>query len=204
MGYVGRRFMRCLGQVSAVGGCGLVEDVSHVLGAVVGDFDTDMRRICREGFTESFLLTRGEPITRGVQEKPDVVEGIPLASTVAQCVLPGATAYLTWGITGECDDMKGAWHAGCVLKLVVNGVLAVLGRDPASRFALPRGSLFRARPASSCTRCQTCPAPGPLKRAVGCSFPRVVLDAGEFTRAPAASVVVVPHASHRPWVPARL
>ena len=48
------------GQASSVGGCRLVEDVSHVLGAVVGDFDTDMRFICREGFTESFLLTRGE------------------------------------------------------------------------------------------------------------------------------------------------
>ena len=28
------------GQAWAVGGCGLVEDVSDVLGAVVGDFDT--------------------------------------------------------------------------------------------------------------------------------------------------------------------
>ena len=42
-----------------------------------------------------------------------------------------------------------------------------------------RTSLFRARLPSSCTRCQTCPAPGPLKRAVGCSFPRVIHDAGE-------------------------
>ena len=38
----------------------MVEDVAHVLGAVVGDFDTDMRLICREGLTESFLLARGE------------------------------------------------------------------------------------------------------------------------------------------------
>ena len=51
--------------------------------------------------------------------------------------------------------------------------LLSLEGDRASRFALPHGSLLRARPASSCTRCQTCPAPGPLKRAVGCSFPRV-------------------------------
>ena len=29
----------------------------------VGDFDTDMRFICREGLTEAFLLARGEPIT---------------------------------------------------------------------------------------------------------------------------------------------
>ena len=48
------------GQASAVGGCGLVEDVSDLLGAVVGNFDTDMRLICREGLSESFLLTWGE------------------------------------------------------------------------------------------------------------------------------------------------
>ena len=51
------------GQVSALGGCVLMEDVSDLLGAVVGDFDTDMRLICREGRTESFLLTLREPIT---------------------------------------------------------------------------------------------------------------------------------------------
>ena len=193
------------GQASALGGCGLMEDVAHLLGAVVGDFHTDMRLICREGLTESFLLTLREPITRGAQEKPDLVEGIACASTVAQCVLLDAAAYLTWGITGECDDVTGAWHAGCVRGAgQAMAFLLSLGGDPASRFAPPRGSLFRARPASSCTRCQTFPAPGPLKRAVGCSFPRVVLDASEFTWAPAASVLVVPHASHRPWVPARL
>ena len=70
------------GQASAVGGCVLVEDVSDLLGAVVGDFDTDMRLICREGLTESFLLTLREPITRGAQEKPDLVEGITLAPAV--------------------------------------------------------------------------------------------------------------------------
>ena len=51
----------------------MVEDVSHVLGAVVGDFDTDMRLFCREGCAESFLLTLREPITRGAQEKSDLV-----------------------------------------------------------------------------------------------------------------------------------
>ena len=35
----------------------MVEDLAHLLGAVVGDFDTDMRLICREGCAESFLLT---------------------------------------------------------------------------------------------------------------------------------------------------
>ena len=50
----------------------MVEDVSDLLGAAVGDFDTDMRLICREGLTESFLLTLREPITRGAQEIADL------------------------------------------------------------------------------------------------------------------------------------
>ena len=37
-----------------------MEDLAHLLGAVVGDFDTDMRLICHEGLTEAFLLTWGE------------------------------------------------------------------------------------------------------------------------------------------------
>ena len=104
---------------------------------------------------------------RGAQEIADVVEGIPLVSTLAQCVLLDVTASLAWGIPGVCDDVTGAAHAGCVLELVVNGVLISLEGDRASRFAPPHGSLFRARPASSCTRCQTFPGPGLLKRAVG-------------------------------------
>ena len=131
------------GQASALGGCGLVGDVSHVLGAVVGDFDIDMRLFCREGCVESFLLTLREPITRGAQEKPDVVEGITCAPAVTGRVLPGATAYLTWGVASECEDVTGAWHAGCVLKLVIDGVRAVPGRDRASRFA-PGAQVFSA------------------------------------------------------------
>ena len=149
------------GQASALGGCGLVEDVSDLLGAVVGDFDTDMRFICHEGLTEAFLLARGEPITRGAQKKPDLIEGIPLASTVTGRVLLDAATYLIESVASELDDVKGVEDAGGVLELIVDGVLAVPGRDPASRFAPPHGSLRRARPASSCTRCQTFPAPGP-------------------------------------------
>ena len=48
-----------------------------------------------------------------------------------------------------------------------DGVFAVPGRGPASRFAPLHGSLLRARPASSCTRCQIFLGPGRLKRAVG-------------------------------------
>ena len=63
------------GQASALGGCGLMEDVAHLLGAVVGDFHTDMRLICREGLTESFLLTLREPITTGSQKIADLGRG---------------------------------------------------------------------------------------------------------------------------------
>ena len=122
--------------------------------------------ICREGRTESFLLTLREPITRGAQKKPDLIEGITLASAVTGRVLLDAAA-LTWGVASEFDDVKGIEDAGGVLELVVNGVLAVPGRDPASRSGYRSGSLRRALLASSHARCQTCLGPGPLKRAVG-------------------------------------
>ena len=52
-------------QALALGGCGLVEDIAHLLGEQVGDFDTDVCLMCREGCAESFLLTLREPIMRG-------------------------------------------------------------------------------------------------------------------------------------------
>ena len=181
------------GQASSVGGCGLMEDVSHLLGAAVGDFDTDMRLICREGLTESFLLTLREPITRGAQEIADLVEGIPLASTVAQCVLLDATAYLIKGVASELDDVKGVQHAGCVLELVVNGVLISL-EGIQRRDSHPRTEVFSAlgQPVlvhgarSSRDQVQQ-PCRGMFLLA--CQ----VYDAGELTRAPAASVLVMPH-----------
>ena len=72
------------GQASALGGCVLVEDLAHLLGAVVGDFDTDVCLIRREGLTEAFLLTWGELVARGVQKKPDLVERIACASAVTR------------------------------------------------------------------------------------------------------------------------
>ena len=75
---------------------------------------------------EAFLLTLREPITRGAQEKPDVVEGIACASAVAGRVLLDAAAYLTWGIAGELDDVTGVEDAGGVLELVINGVFISL------------------------------------------------------------------------------
>ena len=108
-----------------------MEDLAYLLGAVVGDFNTNMRLMHREGCTESFLLTLREPITQGAQEIADLIEGIPLTSTVAQCVLLDTAAYLTWGVASEFDDMEGIQDAGGVLELVINGVLQ--GRNQRAR-----------------------------------------------------------------------
>ena len=171
----------------------MVEDLAYLLGAVVGDFDTDMRFICREGCAESFLLTLREPIMRGAQEKPDLIEGITLAPAVTQGVLLDAAAYLIEGIAGELGDVKGVEHAGGVLELVINGVLISLegiqrrDSDTGAKLFTALGQpvlMHGARP----SRDQVHQA-GRGMIAPACQ----IHDAGELTRAPAASVLVVPH-----------
>ena len=56
----------------------LVEDFAHLSGALVGNFETDVCLIGGEGCCESVLLALREPITRGAQEKPYLVEGSPV------------------------------------------------------------------------------------------------------------------------------
>ena len=90
----------------------MMEDIAHLLGAVVGDFDTDVCFICREGLSESFLLTWGEPVARGAQKIADLIEGIALASAVTGRVLLDAATHLTKGVASELDDVKGIEHAG--------------------------------------------------------------------------------------------
>ena len=119
-------------------------------------------------------------------------------------VLPGATASLTCGLPGECDDVTGAAHAGCVLGAGQgDGVLAVPGRGSSVAIRTPGAQVFSALGPRSCTLCQTFPGPGPLKPTVGWSFARVAAMPVS-SRALSASGLVVPHASHRLWVPARL
>ena len=89
----------------------MVEDVSDLLGAAVGDFHTDMRLICREGLTEAFLLTLREPITRGAQKIADLIEGVTFAPAVTGRVLLDAATHLTWGVASELDDMEGVEDA---------------------------------------------------------------------------------------------
>ena len=92
----------------------------------VSDFDTDMRLICREGLSESFLLTWGELVARGAQKIADLIEGIALASAVTQGVLLDTATHLTWSVASEFDDMEGIEDAGGVLELIVDGVLISL------------------------------------------------------------------------------
>ena len=93
---------------------------------MVGDFDTDVCLICREGLTESFLLTWGEPVARGAQKIADLIEGIALASAVTQGVLLDEATHLIKGVASELDDVKGIEDAGGVLELVIDGVLVSL------------------------------------------------------------------------------
>ena len=166
--------------MSAVGGCGLVEDVSDLLGAVVGDFDTDMRLICREGLTESFLLAGGACVCEARRRSRMWQEGIACASAVFGRVLLDAAAYLTWGITGECDDVKGAAHAGCVRGAGQgDGVLAVPGRGSSVAIRTPARKSFPRSASQFLYTVPDLPGTRSNKRAVGCSFPRVVHDAGE-------------------------
>ena len=167
----------------------------------VGDFDADMRLICREGLSESFLLTWGELVARGVQKKPDLVEGITCASAVTQGVLLDATAYFIKGATGELDDVKGIEDAGGVLELVINGVLISLegiqSRDlhPCTEVFSALGQpvlVHGARPAWDQVQQAGC----------GMILPACqVHDAGELTWASSASVLVMPHMLINPQYP---
>ena len=160
-----------------------------------------MRLICREGLTAAFLLTLGEPITRGAQRKPDLIEGITLAPAVTQCVLLVAAAYLTWGVASEFDDVKGVEHAGCVLELVVNGIFISL-EGIQRRDSHPRAEVFTALGQPVLIHSAR-PSRDQVQQAGrGMILPTCqVDDDGEFTWAPVASVLVVPHASHRPPLP---
>ena len=102
-----------------------------------------MRVTCREGLTESFLLTLREPITRGAQKIADLIERITLAPAVTGRVLLDATTHLIESVTGELDDVKGVEHAGGVLELVINGVLISL-EGIQRRDSHPRTEVFAA------------------------------------------------------------
>ena len=189
------------GQASALGGCVLMEDIAHLLGAVVGDFDTDMRLICREGLTEAFLLTLREPITRGAQKIADLIERITLAPAVTGRVLLDAATHLIESVTCELDDVKGIEDAGGVLELVINGVLISL-EGIQRRDSHPRTEVFSALGQPVLVHGAR-PSWDQIQQAGrGVILPACqVHDAGELTGAPAASVLVVPHVLVNPQHP---
>ena len=80
---------------------------------------------------------------RGAQKKPDLIEGITLASTVTGRVLLDAATHLTWGVASELDDVKGIQDAGGVLELIVDGVLVSL-EGVQRRDLHPRTEVFSA------------------------------------------------------------
>mgnify|MGYP001684646318 CR=1 FL=1 len=121
----------------------MVEDVSHVLGAVVGDFKLLVCFICREGLTEAFLLAWGEPVARGAQKIADLIEGIALAPAVTGRILLDAATHLIKGVASELDDMKGIQDAGGVLELIIDGVLVSL-EGIQRRDSHPRTEVFSA------------------------------------------------------------
>ena len=139
----------------------------------VGDFDTDMRLICREGLTEAFLLTLREPITRGAQKKPDLIEGITLAPAVTGRVLLDAATHLTWGVASELDDMEGTSGAGGVLEQVKRWRSCCPWKGSSVAIRTPaRKSSPRSSSQFSCA-VPDLPGTRSNKRAVGCSSPRV-------------------------------
>ena len=89
------------------------------------------------------MLAWGEPITRGAQKKPDLIEGIALASAVTGRVLLDAATHLIESVASELDDMEGTSGAGCVLELVVDGVLVSL-EGVQRRDSHPRTEVFSA------------------------------------------------------------
>ena len=160
-----------------------------------------MRLICHEGLTEAFLLTLREPITRGAQKKPDLIEGITLAPAVTGRVLLDATAYFIKGVTGELDDVKGVEHAGGVLELVIDGVLISL-EGIQRRDLHPRAQVFSALGQPVLMRGARPSWDQVQQPCRGMILPACqVHDAGELTGPSSASVLVMPHMLINPQYP---
>ena len=141
----------------------------------------------------------------GAHKKPDLVKGIACAPAVTGRVLLVPTAHLTWGVTGERDDVKGIEHAGGVLEQAKRWRSRCPWKGSSVAIRTPERKSF-PRSASQFS-CAVPDLPGirSTQAGRGMILPACqVHDAGEFTWATAASVLVVPHASHRPPVVSRI
>ena len=132
------------------------------------------------------------------------VEGVACACAVTGRVLLDAATHLTWSIASELDDMKGIEDAGCVLELIVDGVLISL--EGIHRRDLDTGAKLFAALGQPVLMHGARPTRDQVQQPCrGMILPsRQVHDASELAGAPSASVLVMPHASHQPPAPARL
>ena len=109
-------------------------------------------------------------------------------------VLLDAAAHLTWGVAGELDDVEGVEHVGGVLELAKRwrSCCPLEGIQPPIRTPA-RKSFPRSASQFSCT-VPDLPGTRSTQAGRGVVLPACqVHDAGEFTWATAASVLVVPH-----------
>jgi len=88
----------------------LVEDVWHLLDAVVGDFDTTC--VPHLPWRPRGVVLVDASWACGARRAGEAGfgRGVPLASAVTGRVLLGATTSLTWVVPGEFNDVKGAAH----------------------------------------------------------------------------------------------
>ena len=117
-----------LGQSTAPGGRGLVEHVSEVLGALVGDLDRNIVGMGCECPGQAGLLAQREAFPSGAENMTDPIEGVALAATVTEGLLLDPAADVIDRSAGEFDDVERIQHAGGVPELVIDRVPVSLER----------------------------------------------------------------------------
>lgn len=117
-----------LGEAASLGRRGLVEHVSEVLGAQVGDLDRNMTGMGRECAGQTSLLARREAFPTSAENMTDPVESIALTAAVAEGLLLDPAADVIHCSPGELDDVERIQHADGVLELVIDPVLVSLER----------------------------------------------------------------------------
>ena len=140
---------------------------------------------------------------RGAQKIADLIEGIPLASTVTGRVLLDAAAYLTWSVASELDDVEGIQDAGGVLEQAKRWRSYCLPLE-GSRVTIWIPERSCSPRSSSQFSCAVPDLPGTRSTQAGRGMflPSCqVHDAGELTWAPSASVLVMPYVLVNPQHP---
>ena len=104
--------------MASLSGRVLVEHVSEVLGALVGDLDRNAIGMGRECAGQTDLLAKSETFPSGAENMTDPVEGVALAAPVAKGLLLDVSDRRA----SELHDVERIQHAGGVLETVVDRV----------------------------------------------------------------------------------